>query len=153
MKLPDINLLLYATDDTAVLHKPALKWVEATLSGTETVAFAWLALIGFVRLSTSPRIFQHPWDVERALDVVDGWLAQPAATVVHPTHRHVAVLRDLLRPLGTAGNLTSDAHLAALAIEHGATLYSSDNDFARFPGLRWVDPLSPRPAVAPPPTA
>ena len=142
MKLPDVNLLLYAADETAVRHKPALAWVEATLSGTETVAFAWLALIGFLRLSTSPRSFQRPWHVEKALDVIDGWLAQPSVTVVHPTDRHAAVLRDLLGPLGGAGNLTSDAHLAALAIEHGATLYSCDNDFSRFSGLRWVDPLA-----------
>lgn len=112
------------------------------MAGPETVGLAWSVLIGFVRLSTNPRAFLNPWDVEEALDVVDGWLSQPAVTVVHPTTRHSAVLRDLLRPLGSAGNLTSDAHLAALAIEHGATLYSHDGDFARFAGLRWMDPLS-----------
>lgn len=144
MKLPDVNLLVYAADETAALHKPALNWIETTLSGTETVAFAWFVVMGFIRLVTNPRVFQDPWGVERALDVVDGWLAQPAVTVVHPTDRHAAVLRELLRPLGAAGNLTSDAHLAALAIEHGATLYSGDNDFARFSGLRWVDPLRDR---------
>lgn len=142
MKLPDVNLLVYAADETATLHKPALEWVETALSGTETVAFAWLALIGFVRITTNPRIFNRPWNAAQALDVVDRWLAQPAVTVVHPTDRHGAVLRDLLVPLGTAGNLTSDAHLAALAIEHGATLCSCDVDFSRFAGLRWVDPLT-----------
>jgi uncharacterized protein len=142
VRLPDVNLLVYAADETAVRHKQALHWVEAALSGTETVALAWPALIAFVRLVTNPRVFHDPWGVERALDVVDGWLAQPVVTVVHPTNRHAAVLRDLLRPLGTAGNLTSDAHLAALAIEHGATLCSCDNDFSRFSGLRWVDPLA-----------
>jgi toxin-antitoxin system PIN domain toxin len=142
VKLPDVNLLVYAADETAVQHKSALKWVEATVSGPETVAFAWLVLIGFVRLVTNPRAFHDAWGVEKALDVVDGWLAQPVVTVVHPTNRHAAVLRDLLTSLGAAGNLTSDAHLAALAIEHGATLCSCDNDFARFSGLRWVDPLS-----------
>jgi toxin-antitoxin system PIN domain toxin len=141
VKLPDVNLLVYAADETAVLHEPARDWVEVTLSGTETVALAWLVLIGFVRLVTNPRVFRDPWGVERAFDVVDGWLAQPTVTVVHPTDRHAAALRDLLRPLGAAGNLTSDAHLAALAIEHGATLCSCDNDFSRFSGLRWVDPL------------
>jgi uncharacterized protein len=141
VKLPDVNLLVYAADETAALHEPARAWVEATLSGTETVALAWPVLVGFIRLITNPRIFQRPWDAHTALDVVDGWLAQPAATAVHPTDRHTSVLRDLLGPLGTAGNLTSDAHLAALAIEHGATLCSRDNDFARFSGLRWVDPL------------
>jgi toxin-antitoxin system PIN domain toxin len=142
VKLPDVNLLLYAADETARLHERALAWIEDTLSGSETVAFAWVALLGFVRISTSPYGGSMRWNVEQALDVVDSWLAQPVATVVHPTHRHAAVLRDLLGPLGTGGNLTSDAHLAALAIEHGATLCSHDHDFARFAGLRWVDPLS-----------
>jgi hypothetical protein len=141
VKLPDVNLLVYAADETAALHEPARKWVEATLSGSETVALAWLVLIGFVRLVTNPRVFRDPWRVEKARGVVDGWLAQPTVTVVDPTYRHTAVLRDLLTPLGSAGNLTSDAHIAALAIEHGATLCSCDNDFARFSGLRWVDPL------------
>jgi toxin-antitoxin system PIN domain toxin len=139
--LPDVNLLVYAADETASHHERALDWVETTLSGTETVAFAWLVLIGFVRVTTNPRSVARPWKAEQALDLVDGWLAQPSVTVVHPTERHAAVLRDLLAPLGAAGNLTSDAHLAAMAIEHGGTLYSGDNDFARFPGLRWVDPL------------
>lgn len=141
MKLPDVNLLLYAADETATFHERALAWIEAALSGAETVAFAWVALLGFVRLSTSPHRLGSPWSVEQALDVVDSWLAQPVATVVHPTPRHASVLRDLLAPLGAGGNLTTDAHLAALAIEHGATLYSADVDFSRFRGLRWVDPL------------
>jgi uncharacterized protein len=142
VKLPDVNLLVYAADETASLHRPALEWVETTLSGTETVAFAWLVLIGFVRITTNPKIFNSPWNAAQALDVVDRWLAQPAVTVVHPTDRHAAVLRDLLVPLGAAGNLTSDAHLAALAIEHGATLYSADVDFSRFAGLHWRNPLT-----------
>lgn len=142
MRLPDVNLLLYAADETSVRHKPARQWLEATLSGTETVAFAWLALIGFVRISTNSMSFECPLAVEEAFDLVDGWLDQPCATVVHPTDRHAAVLRDLLVPLGAAGNLTSDAHLAALAIEHGALLCSCDTDFARFSGLRWIDPLT-----------
>jgi uncharacterized protein len=141
VKLPDINLLIYAADETTIQHEQALEWIEDTLSGTETVALAWPVLTGFVRVITNPRALRDPWDAEQALEVVEGWLAQPPVTVVHPTDRHLAVLRDLLLPLGTAGNLTSDAHLAALAIEHGATLCSCDVDFSRFPGLRWVDPL------------
>ena len=117
------------------------RWVEATLSGSETVALAWLVLLGFVRLSTHPAVFERPLESGEALDLLDGWLDQPGVTVVHPTDRHGAVLRELLEPLGTAGNLTSDAHLAALAIEHGALLCSCDADFSRFPGLRWTDPL------------
>jgi toxin-antitoxin system PIN domain toxin len=141
VKLPDVNLLVYAANESAAQHAPALAWVEETLSGRETVAFAWPVLIGFVRVITNPRVLQRPWDAKQAVAVVDGWLDQPPVTVVHPTDRHLSVLSDLLTPLGTAGNLTSDAHLAALAIEHGATLCSSDNDFSRFAGLRWEDPL------------
>ena len=141
MKLPDVNLLVYAYDSRSPRHDGALAWLEEALSGADTVALAWAVLVGFVRITTNRTIFAQPWEAEDAFDVVDAWLAQPCATVVHPTTRHAAVLRDLLRPLGAAGNLTSDAHLAALAIEHGATLYSCDNDFSRFAGLRWVDPL------------
>jgi toxin-antitoxin system PIN domain toxin len=143
VRLPDTNLLLYAADEDAELHDAALQWMEEALSGTETVAFAWVAVLGFVRIGTNPALYDMPMRVERALEVVDGWLAQPCVTIVHPTDRHAAVLRDLLTRVGTAGNLTTDAHLAALALEHGATLYSSDNDFSRFPGLRWVNPLNP----------
>ncbi len=142
MKLPDINLLLYATDETSARHGRARAWLERSLSGTETVAFAWLVLIGFLRIATSRAVFEHPLQVGEALELMDGWLGQPCATVVDPTSRHLAILGELLGPLGGAGNLTSDAHLAALAIEHGAELCSSDNDFGRFPGLRWVDPLT-----------
>jgi uncharacterized protein len=141
VKLPDINLLLYAYDSDSPRQTAAREWLEEVLSGTETVAFAWAVMVGFVRIATNPAIFARPWEAADVLDLVDDWLAQPVVTTVHPTDRHAAVLRDLLAPLGTAGNLTSDAHLAALAIEHGATLYSSDNDFSRFKGLRWVDPL------------
>ncbi|HEY4810849.1 MAG TPA: type II toxin-antitoxin system VapC family toxin [Solirubrobacteraceae bacterium] len=141
--MPDTNLLLYAADEDAELHDAALQWMEETLSGTETVAFAWVAVLGFIRIGTNPALYDIPMRVERALEVVDGWLAQPCVTIVHPTDRHAAVLRDLFTRVGTAGNLTTDAHLAALAVEHGATLYSSDNDFSRFPGLRWVNPLNP----------
>jgi hypothetical protein len=142
VKLPDVNLFLYAADESSPRHRPARAWVEATLSGSETVALAWTVLLGFVRLSTQPALFERPLQAEEALDLLDGWLGQPCVTVVHPTDRHAAVLRELLGPVGSAGNLTTDAHLAALAIEHGAVLYSCDTDFARFSGLRWVDPLS-----------
>ena len=122
-------------------HEPARAWVEERLSGSETFAFTWVVLLAFIRLTTSPRVFQSPLSTSEALDLVDSWLAQPCVTVVHPTSRHAPVLRDLLEPLGTAGNLTTDAHLAALAIEHGAELCSTDRDFSRFAGLRWANPL------------
>ena len=142
MKLPDVNLLLYAYDSNSSHHRAAASWLEDILSGVETVALSWSVLLAFLRLSTSRRIMHNPMGIQEALDVVVSWLEQPCTTVVHPTPRHVAVLGDLLIPLGTGGNLTSDAHLAALAIEHGADLYSSDWDFARFKGLSWVNPLA-----------
>lgn len=141
MKLPDVNLFLYAYDAGSPKHGSAKTWLQETLSGSETVGLAWAVLVSFIRLSTRRVTTTQPFDVDEAIGFVEEWLAQPCATVVAPTHRHPAILRDLLGPLGTGGNLTSDAHLAALAIEHGATLCSSDNDFSRFAGLRWVDPL------------
>jgi uncharacterized protein len=141
VKLLDVNLFLYAVDEASPRYEPAHAWVEETLSGSDTVALSWTTLVGFVRLSTRANLFEQPLQVEQALDLVDGWLTQPCTTVVNPTERHSAVLRELLAPLGTAGNLTTDAHLAALAIEHGALLCSCDADFSRFPGLRWIDPL------------
>jgi toxin-antitoxin system PIN domain toxin len=141
VKLPDVNLLLYAADKSSPRHRPARLWVEAALSGPETVALAWSVLLAFVRLSTRAPIFERPLETGQAFDLLDEWLDRPCVTVVHPTDRHAAVLRELLAPLGTAGNLTTDAHLAALAIEHGALLCSCDTDFARFQGLRWADPL------------
>lgn len=142
MKLPDLNLLLYAFDTEAEPHERARTWLEEVLSGTEKVCFAWTVLLGFARISTNPRIYEQPLALDEALDLIDGWLAQPVATLVEPTGRHAAILRELLEPLGSAGNLVSDAHLAALAIEHGAELCSRDNDFGRFSGVRWVDPLA-----------
>lgn len=142
MKLPDLNLLLYAIDESSPRHDRARPWLEQTLSGTEEVGFAWAVLLGFIRISTNPVVLEHPLNAADALDYVDGWLEQAVATVVHPTPKHAVTLRHLLDPVGTAGNLTSDAHLAALAIEHGAELCSCDTDFARFEGLRWTDPLA-----------
>ena len=141
MKLPDLNLLIYAIDESSPRHEAARPWLEQTLSGTEAVGFAWAVLLGFVRIATNPVILNSPLESAEALDCVDGWLEQPCAVVVAPTGDHSPLLRKLLEPLGTAGNLTSDAHLAALAIEHGAELCSCDSDFARFEGLRWRDPL------------
>lgn len=144
MRLADVNLLLYAVDEASPRHEAARDWLEESLSAAETFAFSWSVLLAFIRLGTNARVFASPLEPGEALDLVDSWLQQPSTTVIHPTERHSALLRELLGPLGTAGNLTTDAHLAALAIEHGAELHSADADFGRFPRLRWVDPLSGR---------
>jgi toxin-antitoxin system PIN domain toxin len=141
VKLPDVNLLIYAADELSPHYSGARSWLTQVLSGTEQVGFAWLALLGFVRISTNAAAFDEPLPVPKAFAYVDSWLGSPVATVVRPTHEHASVLRRLLEPLGTAGNLTADAHLAALAIEHGAELCSRDVDFSRFSGVRWTDPL------------
>jgi hypothetical protein len=141
VKVLDANLLLYATDMRSPRHARARAWLERQLSGDETIAFAWVVLLAFVRLSTSPHVFGRPLSPDRALDVVDSWLGQSCVVIVHPGDRHPAVVRQLLKPFGTAGNLVNDAHLAALAIEHGAELNSCDADFSRFSGLRWINPL------------
>jgi toxin-antitoxin system PIN domain toxin len=143
VRLTDVNLLLYAVDASSPRHGPARRWLEQQLSGTETFAFAWVVLLAFLRLSTNRRVFERPMRPAEAFDTVQGWLTQPCATVVQPTDRHMSVLRELLEPLGTAANLITDAHLATLAIEHGAELCSSDADFSRVPRLRWRDPLAP----------
>ncbi len=141
MKLPDLNLLIYAVDREAPHHAVASGWWNATMSGAESVGLTWSAMLGFVRLMTNPRVVRDPLDAAQALDYVERWLAHPITTVLDPTPRHAAVLRDLLQDTGTAGNLVADAHLAALAIEHGAELCSVDRDFGRFPGLKWANPL------------
>jgi toxin-antitoxin system PIN domain toxin len=141
MILVDVNLLIYAVNEDSPLHRSAKRWLEGAISGNETVALSWNVLLAFLRLTTRAGLFRNPMSIETALDLVDSWLDQPSVTVLHPGPRHSRVLRDLLLPIGTGGNLTSDAHLAALAIEHGAELCTFDKDFARFPGLKWRVPL------------
>lgn len=140
MRVVDANVLLHAVNLDATEHDTARSWLEGRLSGTEAVGFAWVALLAFVRISTRPGLFDAPLAPAVAFDHVDDWLSQPPATIVHPGPQHLAALRGLLEPLGAAANLTTDAHLGALAIEHRACLVSFDRDFDRFPGLRWLHP-------------
>lgn len=141
MKIVDLNLLLYAVNEDAVHHQPARQWWEAAVNGDEPVGLAWVVLLGFLRIATHPAIFPKPLDVESATGKVDAWLALDATRLVREKEEHWDVLRTLLTETGTAGNLTTDAHLAALAITHGAVLVSGDSDFGRFKGLRWENPL------------
>lgn len=141
MKVIDLNLLLYATNRDSPRHADAKAWIEETLSGEETVGLPWVVLLGFLRISTSHHVLPRPISIEKALEVVDGWLAQESVIAVNPGEEHWRIFQGLLSEAGSAGNLTTDAHLAALAIEHGAELCSTDSDFARFPALRWRNPL------------
>lgn len=142
MIVPDLNLLLYAVDTDAHTHETARRWWEGVLSGTETVGLTWSVLLGFVRITTNARIMRRPLSADEALDHIARWMTHPVTVVLEPTTRHVTTLRDLLRRAGTAGNLVPDAHLAAIAMGHGATLHSADRDFGRFAGLDWSDPLA-----------
>jgi toxin-antitoxin system PIN domain toxin len=140
MKLIDLNVLMYAVNSAAPLHKKVLTWWEEALSGDEPVALCWAVLIGFVRIATRPGIFPRPLTVDDACARVDRWLAWPVVQVIGETETHWSLLKRLLAEVGSAGNLTTDAHLAALALSHGATLVSCDRDFARFSGLRCENP-------------
>lgn len=140
MKLVDANVLLYAVNSDADHHERSRRWLDAALSGADTVGFAWVALLAFVRLSTREGLFPRPLSMDEAMDRVDAWLAAPPAVVLEPTIEHGRVLRSLLAPLTTAGNLVNDAHLAALAVEHKCDIVSFDNDFSRFSGVRWHEP-------------
>ena len=135
-KLPDTNLLLYAINPACAQHLQARTWLEQALNEKSGIGFAWLALVGFVRTVTQARIINPPLSVEMALAAVDDWLRHPNACVLHPTERHGDIFARLLIGAGFAGNLTNDAHIAALAIEHNAEIGTFDRDFKRFPGLQ-----------------
>ena len=143
MIVPDINLLLYAEIAAFPEHAAARKWWERLLSGTEEVGIAPPALFGFLRIATNPRVISPPLAVDDAIDRVTAWLAQPNVRVLQPGPKHLQIAFDLLRGLGTAGNLTTDTQLAAFAIENAATMCSNDTDFGRFVGLSWKNPLRP----------
>ncbi len=142
MILVDANLLLYAYHPRSPQHEASRDWLEATLSGTELVRFAWLTLWAFLRLSTQPRVFERPLTIAEAEAAIVSWLVQPAAGIVDPGERHWEILQEVVHRGQAIGPLIMDAALAALAIEHGATLYSTDQDFSRFPGLKWRNPLA-----------
>jgi toxin-antitoxin system PIN domain toxin len=139
--LPDVNLLIHAYNTESAKHERARAWWEGLLNGAAPVGLSWASMLGFIRITTHRQVLAHPLPVGTACGHVREWLGQPVVTLVEPGHRHAEILFGLLESVGTAGNLTTDAHLAALAIEHQAELHSTDADFARFPGLRWFDPL------------
>jgi uncharacterized protein len=139
--VPDLNLVVYAYNGDAPHHAVARAWWERLLNGTEPVAVPWVVVLGFLRLMTHRSVLIHPMSPASALAHVRAWFSQPNVEHLEPGPQHIDLLDRLLSAAGTAGNLTTDAHLAALAIEHQCELHSNDSDFARFPGLRWRNPL------------
>ena len=143
MTLIDANLLLYAYDPQSEHHAASKAWLETTLSGPQLVRFAWMTLWAFLRIATNARVYERPLSIAEAEHAVASWLEQPAVGILEPGERHWEILRRLTKDGQAAGALVMDAALAAVAIEHGATLYTTDRDFARFTGLRWTNPVAP----------
>lgn len=141
MILPDINLLVYAYNTADPRHEQARDWWEGAVNGSVPVGLPWVVASGFIRLMTHPRLLDRPLTAPEATRRVRAWLAAPSVTVIQPGRRFTELFLGFLDVLGTAGNLTTDAQLAALAVEHQAELNSNDADFSRFPGLRWRNPL------------
>ncbi|HEX6138222.1 MAG TPA: TA system VapC family ribonuclease toxin [Casimicrobiaceae bacterium] len=140
MILPDVNVLVHAHNSDSALHRAARAWWDACLSGSEGVGLAWATLLGFVRVTTNRKIVARPLGVGDVMARIERWLELPHVHIAQPSDAHFARLRAQLERLGTAANLTTDAHLAVLAMERGYVLYSTDADFARFAGLRWINP-------------
>ena len=142
MILVDANLLIYAHVSTFSQHARARAWLDARLNGVAPVGLPWTSLLAFLRLTTNPRVFERPAPISEAWRQVLAWLAAERVWIPQPTERHREILGELLAAPGVHANLVPDAHLAALAIEHGLILCSTDGDFARFAGVRWENPLS-----------
>lgn len=152
MIVPDLNVILHAYNKSSGLHLPARTWWEAALSGDEPVGFAWVTLLGFLRIATRAQAMDNPISVRAATKTITSWLQSGNARILHPGERHMEILFEFLHDAGVAGNLTTDAHLAAIAREHRARIATTDSDFARFAGVAWFNPLAtgrgagPRPA-------
>ncbi len=142
MILVDANILLYAEDSLNPLNRRARKWWDARLSGSESVCLCWIVLSAFIRIGTNPRVFEHPLSLEQAISRVQSWLDQPCTRIIRPTQNHFTIFKQMLLEGQAVANLVTDAHLAALAIEHGCELASTDSDFSRFPKLKWKNPIA-----------
>jgi toxin-antitoxin system PIN domain toxin len=141
VKVVDLNLLLYAYHAAAKEHEPASSWLTELFASHEAVGLSWVTLLGFLRIATTPRILTTPYDLGEASEIVSSWLLRDNVLIVSPTDRHWPILYGFLPKHRVRGSLIVDAHLAALAIEHGATLCTNDRDFLRFPGLKVEFPL------------
>jgi toxin-antitoxin system PIN domain toxin len=140
--LVDANLLLYAYYPRAAQHAPARRWLEQALSGPDLVRFAWMTISAFLRIGTNPRAFERPLSFDEAAAAVKSWLDQPCAGILEPGERHWEILAEVASEGQAVGSLLTDAALAAIAIEHGAVLHTTDRDFARFPRLKYANPLA-----------
>lgn len=142
MIIPDVNLLLYAVVTAFPQHQPAHTWWQEMMNSTVEIGLTSPAIFGFIRITTNPRVLSPPLAVEAATGYVSTWLGQPNVGHLVPGPRHIDIAFGLLDGVGTGGNLTTDVQLAAFALEYDADMYSNDTDFARFPGLHWVNPLA-----------
>jgi uncharacterized protein len=140
--VPDANLLLYAYDGSSDRHSSAGRWLRQILSGADTVGLSWLSIGAFLRIATNSRLGRSQLPMTSAIEIVDEWLAMRAVRLIVPGEGHWAILKEILVAGRVQGPVTTDAQLAALTMEHGAILHTADHDFARFPGLRWVNPLA-----------
>jgi uncharacterized protein len=139
--VPDLNLLVYAYNSDAAAHRQARPWWETCLSETRPVGLSWVVILGYLRLMTSRKVLEDPFSTREVAGHIRSWLERPHVEILQPGPRHLGLLEGLMRDSQAAGNLVTDLHLAALAIENGAELHSNDADFSRFPGLRWTNPL------------
>ncbi|HEY2681014.1 MAG TPA: type II toxin-antitoxin system VapC family toxin [Candidatus Udaeobacter sp.] len=142
MILVDANLLLYAEDSLSEHHRAARIWWDAQLSAAEPICLCWPVLTAFIRIGTNVRLHRRPLTLGEAVGRVQTWFDQPCVRIIHPGEQHWTILQALLRDGKAVGTLVSDAHLAALAVEHNCILQSTDGDFARFKGLKWNNPIS-----------
>jgi toxin-antitoxin system PIN domain toxin len=141
MILVDTNILIYAEDSLSPLHKEARQWWDTQLSGESPVCLCWPILSSFIRITTNRQIFIKPLTMKQAITRVQSWIDQPCVRLINPTESHWQIFQSTLLDGQAKANLVADAHLAALAIEYGCTLYSTDSDFSRFPKLKWKNPL------------
>jgi len=141
MILVDANILLYAEDSLSSYHKQARKWWDDQLSGSDPVCLCWTVISAFIRIGTNPRVFENPLSIDQALARIQSWFDQPCTRIVRPTAHHWQTFQQMLNQGQAPANLVTDAHLAALAIDNGCAVASTDADFARFPKLKWINPL------------
>lgn len=143
MILVDVNILINAVNGDSPHHSEIRNWLQARLSSGDSIGIPWVVINGFVRITTLAKVLSNPLTLDEALQTVSGWLALPNVRIVHPADTHLQIFSSMCRAANASGNLITDAHLAALAVEHGLRLASIDTDFAKFPGLQWVNPLIP----------